>query len=365
MTQHNIRTPLLNNNDDSVKVVEWHKALGDSVAVGDVLVTLETTKVAEELESTSAGYLRWRNDAEFATVGDILAIVSDSADEPFSEPGQLATAATGGERHVTLKARALAKQLGVDLDAIEGDRITEQAVKDFAAKAQEPPQPVVAIDLDAMIARAPAGAATVIVGDGAHATYVHDVCMRAGTTYVLGCLSNQRPVGSRVGDMVVVGSDDDLASLRERGVRRALVGVGSSRSGARSNAIRKRIFDKLKSLGFDLPVVVDPDASLSATATIAEGTVVGARAVVSTNVRIGVNCLINVGSILCHDVVIGDHVHVTPGGILAGNVRVGEGSTIGMAATVLDSASIGKDCLVPNGYRVLADLPDGKVAPLV
>ncbi len=71
----------------------------------------------------------------------------------------------------------------------------------------------------------------------------------------------------------------------------------------------------------------------------------------------------NVGALVCHDAVVEDHVHLTPGAILAGTTSVGEGSTIGMAATVLDGTRVGRRCLVPNNTRVIKDLPDDAVAP--
>jgi sugar O-acyltransferase (sialic acid O-acetyltransferase NeuD family) len=207
-----------------------------------------------------------------------------------------------------------------------------------------------------------AGSASVVIaGDGAHARWLADLVRRAGTLQVAGCTSPQHPRGAKSGDLLVLGTDADLPAILAAGVTHALVGVGSSRSGRRSNDLRARLFATLRAAGFVLPVVIDPDASVSSPAELGEGTVIGAKAVVSAGARIGRNVLVNVGAIVCHDAVVEDHVHLTPGAILAGTTFVGEGSTIGMAATVLDGTRVGRRCLVLNGARVIRDVPDDSV----
>lgn len=366
MGQTNINAPLINNNDDAVQIVMWHVEVGEFVQRGQIVVTVETSKAAVDVEAPDDGFLRWKGGFldDVVPVESTLAILTDSADERYLPPedspqnGMVEQTET---RKATLKARVLAGKLGVkleDIDLAEGMTITEQVVSDFVARCATKKQDRIKVANKS----SSESTAAVIVGDGAHAKYLYDVCRRSGVCHIIGCVSTSLLRGERVGEMEVVGSDDDLPVLYTSGVRLALVGVGSSRSGTRSNDIRIRVFDRLKEIGFILPVVVDSDASLSATATLGEGTVVGAGAVVSNNVVIGRNCLINVGAIVCHDSVIEDHVHITPGAILAGGVFVGEGSTIGMGATILDGTRVGKNCLVPNNFRVIRDLADGMVA---
>ena len=381
-----VTTPLLNNNDDFVRVVEWHVKPGARVSRGQLLVTLETVKASMDLEAEADGFLRWSAAFadDMAPVGAVLAVFTDGVDEPFDVPAKAeakpALAKGNGEagaqpltaRRVTAKARARAMQLGVDIDRIEtpnGDTITEQVVEAFAKQFKSPPHSQAAPTSSKASAAdhasqiAADGMSAIIIGDGAHARYMFDTIQRSGACRVVGCTSAARPRGDIVGGMTVVGSDDDLPALFASGVRLAVVGVGSSRAKTRSNDLRRRLFERLKEIGFFLPVIVDPDASLSASATLGEGTVVGAGAIVSAHAAVGRNCVINVGTIVCHDCVIEDHVHLTPGAVLAGSVFVGASSTIGMNASILDGTRIGRNCLVPNGYRVIKDLPDNSVAP--
>lgn len=382
MSQFDVLVPRINNNDDTVRLVEWHATVGARVAAGATLATLETAKAAVEVPSDVAGFVRWLSApaASELHVGSVLAVLTHEAGAEFTPPSTiLAPGQHVAGQHVagqhaagphtprastaprlTLKARAVLRSLGLTAAELEcalpAGVIGEDAVRAYAARRAaahgSAPRKLDLAD----------GRAAIVIGDGAHARYVHDTALRASACRIVGCISNERAPGDFVGRMSVLGRDADLAALFQDGVRKALVGVGSSRSGARSNAARQRIYEKLVELGFDVPVIVDPDASVSASASLGAGTLVGARAVVSAHASTGRNCLVNVGAIVCHDVQLGDHVHVTPGAILAGSVTVGDGSTIGMAATVLDGTHIGKGCLVPNNVRVIRDLGDGETA---
>jgi acetyltransferase-like isoleucine patch superfamily enzyme len=57
--------------------------------------------------------------------------------------------------------------------------------------------------------------------------------------------------------------------------------------------------------------------------------------------------------------VIGGGVHVCPGAHLAGAVRIGDRSWIGIAATVRQGITIGRDVMVGAGAVVVADVADG------
>jgi pimeloyl-ACP methyl ester carboxylesterase len=59
-------------------VAVWHKAVGDVVAVGDVIADIESTKIANELEARASGVLRRRLFAEgdVCPVGTLIGIIA-------------------------------------------------------------------------------------------------------------------------------------------------------------------------------------------------------------------------------------------------------------------------------------------------
>ncbi len=360
--RHEISVPLVNNNDHEVMVVEWHSNVGSRVEAGALLATVSTTKAAVEVPAPLAGVLRWRACAagESIAVGSVLAVLTDTADEQDTVPAVVAPRepSRGEDRKVSLKARVLARNSGVSLDTIvarRDGRITQDDVR-RAIENRTGREPV-----SAQPEAPPKDGSILIIGDSAHARFVRDLCVRCGYGNIVGCVSEALPKGETLAGMPVLGRDQDLAGLFASGIAMAAIGVGSSRAGIRSNDTRQRLFDLLKGIGFRLPVLVDPDASVSQSALFGEGTMVGAGAVVSANAVVGKNVLVNVGAIVCHDCVIEDHVHVTPGAILAGSVFVGMGSTIGMGSTVLDGTRVGRGCLILNNVRVIRDVEDHTV----
>jgi UDP-perosamine 4-acetyltransferase len=397
-----ISTPLLNNNEEMVRVVAWLAELGSVVVAGQSLVTLETTKVASDVEIQESGFLRWRGGevGDMVAVNSPLAIITMTPHEPFEIPQerfleseqkikdtpkaseslksftynaikegfwQVPVSGNPKFRHInaTLKAKVLLNYLGIDPVEIDiKGRITLGDIKKMLDISSEPIKKSLKsstqrLDLASLGEKS---LATVIIGDGPHARYVLDTARRSGVCNVVGFTSLTKSPGELIDGLPVLGRDDDLPEILASGVRLALVGIGSERAGMRSNERRADIFRDLKGLGFSLPVLVDPDSSVSSSAEIGEGTLIAAGAVVSANVRIGRNCLINIGSIVCHDAVVGDHVHLTPGSILAGSTCVGELTTIGMGATLLDGTSVGRKCLVLNNTRIINDLPEGVIA---
>lgn len=72
---------------ESVVVVEWHKRLGDAVAAGELVVTVETAKAATEIEAPASGILaevRAEVGKEIE-VGGVLGVIADSA-APAARP---------------------------------------------------------------------------------------------------------------------------------------------------------------------------------------------------------------------------------------------------------------------------------------
>jgi pyruvate dehydrogenase E2 component (dihydrolipoamide acetyltransferase) len=152
-------------------LVKWHKQVGDSVEIGDVLADVETDKATMEMESFDDGVLtEIRVQAgEKAAIGAVLAILNgDSGRAPDkshlsvapvqSAPAPAAAApvpaaarsgsvvSTGAEDRILASplARKVAAELGVNLSTVSGSgpagRITRDDVE-AASKAPAKPSP--------------------------------------------------------------------------------------------------------------------------------------------------------------------------------------------------------------------------------
>ena len=191
----------------------------------------------------------------------------------------------------------------------------------------------------------------VVVGAGGHARVVADVIRLRGDYLIRGFVDGAHPDrrGREFEGSEVLGGDDQLTALRAEGVRYAAVAVGD-------NAARLRIAEQLQNLGYELPALIHPDATVAASVRVGAGTVVFARAVVNPATTLGRVVIINTAASVDHDCDIGDAVHIAPGAHLAGEVRVGPGALIGVGSAVRPRITIGRGATVGAGAAVVADV---------
>ena len=121
------------------------------------------------------------------------------------------------------------------------------------------------------------------------------------------------------------------------------------------NLVRKKISQKNNA---NYIKVIHPQTLISPFATIGEGTVVMAGAIINSVSTIGMHCIINTRALIEHECVIADFVHISPMASLAGNVAVGEGTQIGIGAIVIQGIKIGKWCMIGGGAVIIRDVPD-------
>ena len=192
------------------------------------------------------------------------------------------------------------------------------------------------------------------VGAGGHARVVLEILLAAGAD-VIG-LVDPRPelVDSALLGIPVVGDDSLLPGLRER-ASHAFVGIG----GVGDNGPRRRLYELVRSAGFEVVATIHPSAVISSSAAIGKGATILAGAIVATGARLGDDVLLNTGAIVDHDCIVGDHVHVATGARLAGGVVVDSEAHVGLGAAVREGVRIGRRAIVGAGAVVISDVaPD-------
>ncbi|MEF3365150.1 acetyltransferase [Methylocystis sp. 9N] len=193
--------------------------------------------------------------------------------------------------------------------------------------------------------KTPVLAPIVIIGSGGHAKVVIELARATGLFEVVGC-TDPEPGARAVLGAPILGADDILPNLLERGVRAAAVALGA-------NHVRARVIAKLHALGFELPALIHPRATISPSAVIGAGSVVMAGVVVNADARIGAGCIINTGATIDHDANIGQCVHIAPGSTLAGCVTIGDRTFLGAGTVVIPNIEIGADVIVGAGAVVV------------
>lgn len=138
-----IRTPRINNNDDTVRLSAIMVQPGAMLRVGDLVAEVETDKATFAVEADRAGYFLTCLHAvgDKIEVGSILAWVGEAASDMVPEAAVPGTAGrTAAEP--TLRASLLLKEYGISGDQVSatGDRLSAADVEAHVARHGIPPR---------------------------------------------------------------------------------------------------------------------------------------------------------------------------------------------------------------------------------
>ena len=198
----------------------------------------------------------------------------------------------------------------------------------------------------------------VLVGGGGHCKSVIDSIIKTNEYSEIVITDYSLPQGTLVNGCMIVGDDDCLLELKRSGFQYAFVTTGNV---GRPN-VRNKLVKKIESLGFEMPIVIDPTAIVSDDVHIGRGTFIGKNAIINTGVKIGNNCIINTGCIVEHESAIGDLCHIATGAVLCGGVRIGDECFIGACSTIIQRICIENGVVVGAGAVVTNGLPEWSTA---
>lgn len=191
----------------------------------------------------------------------------------------------------------------------------------------------------------------IILGYGGTCFDIADVAKATGDFEVLGFLddntsniSNQYPL--------VLGPLSKAAEFKDVFF---LNGIGSPASFNK----RPEILEKLNIKNY--ATLIHPNATVSPTAEIGEGTVIFPQCSIGAQAKIGCHVTVLQNSVIGHDSRIGDFSILAAGVILSGRVIVGANSYLGAGCKVKQDIKIGENTLVGLGSSVISDIPSREV----
>lgn len=308
---------------------------------------METSKETENLVAESDGFLFIEAEAgEEVRVGDKIAILADSKEYAQDV---LPSSATVNSK-ITSKAQAIIDKHHLDVSALAHlPLIREKDVLPLLS-------PVETIE--------PSKSNQIIIVSGGGLAKMCIDLIRLNKAYgIHGVTDANIPVGTDVLGVPVLGNDDILVSVHREGYMTAVNAIGSISvdNTSKQFSLRRIIYERIKSHGFFIPVLIHPSARVAISAQIGEGSLIMENAVVGCDAIIGNNCIINTGAIISHDCRIGHHARIPSGAILAGDITIGENSLIGMGTTIYLGVKIGKNVVIANGKNIMNDIPDNSV----
>jgi UDP-N-acetylbacillosamine N-acetyltransferase len=119
----------------------------------------------------------------------------------------------------------------------------------------------------------------------------------------------------------------------------------------------RRKFDQIcKAAGVELPPLIHPEAYISSSASVGDGTVIKAGAICDVGVDIGRLCIIDNGCIIPHHCSIGNYVHIAPGVALGGEVKVGDRSLLGIGSRIASKLVL-PEAIVTGPGSVITRIP--------
>lgn len=188
----------------------------------------------------------------------------------------------------------------------------------------------------------------ILVGYGGHAKSVAD-CIECGKEFhIVGYTDSEKKQSL----YPYLGTDEVLEKYFYRGVHNVSICLGYLGKGT----LREELYQQLKQIGFHFPVIKDPSAIISKSATIGEGTFIGKGAIINAEAIIGKLCIINSAAVIEHECVVDDFSHISVGTVLCGQVMVGRAAFVGANATVIQGQKIMPHQIVGAGVTIRANM---------
>lgn len=124
---------------------------------------------------------------------------------------------------------------------------------------------------------------------------------------------------------------------------------------------KEEVFGALREHDLEFATLIHPSARIARSATVGEGTIIGAGCIVSTNAAIGKHVFLNMQTVVGHDAIIKDFSSCLVNTIISGNAVVNESVFLGSSSIVMEKKVIGKNAKVSMGSIVSFDVEDGAV----
>lgn len=177
-----------------------------------------------------------------------------------------------------------------------------------------------------------------LVGSGGFGRVVLE---HASRHYECAFLDDGQEIGTIMNGAPVTGSTTDMIKLYPE-FKLLLVTIGN-------NALRQRLYEKARAIGYTFPNIIHPSAYISSYAHIGAGCVVLNNAVVQNNAKCGDGCILNPGVELHHDSMIGSYCLIYTNSVVRSLTHVGDRVWIGSTATVSTGAIVPDDSIIADG----------------
>lgn len=158
-------------------------------------------------------------------------------------------------------------------------------------------------------------------------------------------------LGRTINHVAIISEEDFFQKVDKAAICNCFVAVGSP-------IIRYKIVMKIKEKLplAQFPCLIHPDVSYDkrpGKVIFGEGSVITAKCMISSDVKVGKFVHVNLDSTIGHDTVIGDFCTISPGVHISGNVQLENRVFIGTGANILERLNICDDAVIGAGSTVV------------
>ena len=193
----------------------------------------------------------------------------------------------------------------------------------------------------------------IIIGTGGSSKVIYNSIKTYKKLNILGFLDDDKSLhGTKFMDKSVLGAIDDLDKFNRNTM--VINGVGATKD----VIARKKIFNKIKELGFSLYTFISKHSVIADDVEISLGCVVMPGTIINSGTILEENVFLNTGVIVEHDCYIGESTFLATGCVLSGNVKIKSGTFLGSNSTVIGNVVIGSGSTIGAGSVVIRDVED-------
>ncbi len=197
-----------------------------------------------------------------------------------------------------------------------------------------------------------------IIGAGGQALNVLDILLNEQNEFIPFGLVDVKKKKAKIFGIPVIGTDKDLSKLKKKyKIDYAFPAIGYGKN--TDNALRKKIFFKIKKLKFQIPNIISNNAIIRFGVKMGIGNLIQPGAVLDTNSVISNNTSIGANTVIGHKSILKDHTTISGGAIIKGDLVVGEGTFVGMNSSI--NNHVGKWCKIGPCTTNFKKLPNKSI----
>lgn len=166
---------------------------------------------------------------------------------------------------------------------------------------------------------------------------------------------DEKPFSGQINGLPYLGTLAELNGYQKE--LYIVIGIGNCQA-------KSKLLSQITNPNVKFPTLIHPSVQLRdfQDCRIGEGSVIGERTVITTNVTIGRHVLVSPACTLTHDVQIEDFCSLMYSVNLAGNVKLATRVYLGTNSTVLQLLEVGTGTIIGAGAVVTRSLPAGCTA---